>query len=56
MDSFVKYFYVCRIEELEEEINNYIKHTDNKLEVTAIAFVPSPYYSYIEAIVAFRRI
>ena len=56
MNSFVKYFNVKWIEELEKEINDYIEHTDNKLEVTAISIVPSPYYSYIEAIVAFRRV
>lgn len=56
MDSFVKHFYVTRIEDLEKEINDYMKHTNNRLEVTAISMVPSPYYSYIEAIVAFRKI
>lgn len=56
MDSFVKYFCVIKIRELEKEINDYIEHTDNKLEVTAISVVPSPYENYFDAFVAFRRI
>ena len=55
MDNFVKYFSACEIRGLEKKINDYIEHTDNKLEVTAISIFPSRYCGYFDAIVAFRR-
>lgn len=55
MNSFVKYFGGDNMKELEKEINDYIEHTDNELEVAAISVVPSPYHAYFTAIVAFRR-
>lgn len=54
MDSFVKFFSAKRMSEFEQIINTYAE--DNRLEVTAISIVPSHYYGYFEAIVAFRRI
>lgn len=54
MYSFVKFFSVSSVKELEDEINNYIG--DRSIEVTAISMVPSLYHGYFEAIVAFRRV